>query len=198
MPTIARILKRLVSSRPYVIRGASMTPSLRPGDQVLVDAAAYGEVEPARGDVVVFSNPHGEGRRDIKRVIGLPGERVVMAEGILYVGERQVAEPYLGGLPSSGELGWASRSGIWARGSFYCWGTTGRIALTAGSSALSGRTGLSGGRGCGTGRTPQDDMVAAQRRLAVEAFGEDDMVTSLAWSRGPRPRSFVEDSSAWW
>ena len=105
MPAIARIMKRLVSSRPYVIRGASMTPTLRPGDQVLVDAAAYGEVEPARGDLVVFSNPHGEGRRDIKRVLGLPGERVVMAEGMLYVGERQVAEPYLGGLPSSVGLG---------------------------------------------------------------------------------------------
>ena len=105
MPAIARIMKRLVSSRPYVVRGASMTPSLRPGDQVLVDAAAYGEVEPARGDVVVFSNPHGEGRRDIKRVLGLPGERVVMAKGMLYVGERQVAEPYLGGLPSSVGLG---------------------------------------------------------------------------------------------
>ena len=105
MPAIARIMKRLVSSRPYVIRGASMTPSLRPGDQVLVEAASYREVEPARGDVVVFSNPHGEGRRDIKRVIGLPGERVVMAEGMLYVDERGLAEAYLGGLPSSVGLG---------------------------------------------------------------------------------------------
>ena len=105
MPTIARILKRLASSRPYVIRGASMTPSLRPGDQVLVDAAAYREVEPARGDVVVFPNPRDEGQHDVKRVIGLPGERVVMAEGMLYADGREVAEPYLGGLPSSVGLG---------------------------------------------------------------------------------------------
>ena len=105
MPAIARIMKRLVSSRPYVIRGASMTPWLRPGDQVLVDASAYREVEPARGDVVVFSNPRGDGRHDIKRVIGLPGERVVMADGMLYVDERGLAEAYLGGLPSSVGLG---------------------------------------------------------------------------------------------
>ena len=82
-----------------------MTPSLRPGDQVLVDASAYREVEPARGDVVVFSNPRSDGRHDIKRVIGLPGERVVMAEGMLYVDERGLAEAYLGGLPSSVGLG---------------------------------------------------------------------------------------------
>ena len=82
-----------------------MTPSLRPGDQVLVDASAYREIEPARGDVVVYSNPRSDGRHDIKRVIGLPGERVVMAEGMLYVDERGLAEAYLGGLPSSVGLG---------------------------------------------------------------------------------------------
>ena len=105
MPAITRITKRLVSSRPYVIRGASMTPTLRPGDHVLVDASAYGEGEPVRGDIVVFPSPRADGRRDIKRVVGLPGERVAMAEGLLFVDERHVAEPYLGGLPSSVGLG---------------------------------------------------------------------------------------------
>ena len=105
MPAITRIMKRLAASRPYVVRGTSMTPTLRPGDQVLVDLSAYGNVGPARGDVVVFSNPRTEGRRDVKRVIGLPGERVVMAEGMLFVDGVQLAEPYLGELPSSVGLG---------------------------------------------------------------------------------------------
>ncbi len=98
-----------MSSRPYVIRGASMTPSLSPRDRVLVDMSAYGEVMPGRGDIVVFSSPRADGRHDIKRLVGLPGERVVMAEGMLYVDGRQRAEPYLGGLPSSvgmGESAW--------------------------------------------------------------------------------------------
>ena len=99
------LLKRLASIRPYVVRGASMVPSLSPGDQVLVDVSAYGENGPARGDIVVFLGPHAEGRHDIKRLIGLPGERVVMAEGMLYVDGRQIAEPYLSGLPSSVGLG---------------------------------------------------------------------------------------------
>ena len=99
------ILKRLASSRLYVVRGASMTRTLRPGDQVLVNLTAYGEVEPARGDIVVFSAPRTDGRHDIKRVVGLPGERVVMAEGVLYIDDSQIAEPYLGGLPSSVGLG---------------------------------------------------------------------------------------------
>jgi len=105
MPAITRIMKRLASSRPYVVRGASMTPTLRPGDQVLVDVLAYREAGPARGDIVVSSSPRAEGRRDIKRVIGLPGERAVMAEGMLFVSGGQLAEPYLGGLPSSVGLG---------------------------------------------------------------------------------------------
>lgn len=98
-------MKRLVASRPYVIRGASMTPTLRPGDQVLVDLSAYRESGPARGDVVVFSNSRADGRHDMKRVIGLPGERVAMAEGMLFIDEHEFAEPYLGGLPSSVGLG---------------------------------------------------------------------------------------------
>ena len=82
-----------------------MMPSLRPGDHVLVDVSAYREAGPARGDILVFSIPRADGRSDIKRVIGLPGERVVMAEGVLFIDERQLAEPYLGGLPSSVGLG---------------------------------------------------------------------------------------------
>ena len=105
MPAIARIMKRLVSSRAYVIRGASMAPSLTPGDQVLVDMSAYSEGGPVRGDVVVFSSPGADVRQDIKRVVGVPGERVVMAEGMLHVDDQQVIEPYLGGLPSSVGLG---------------------------------------------------------------------------------------------
>ena len=77
---------------------------------MLVDLSAYREAEPARGDVVVFSNHRRDGRHDInrhdiKRVVGLPGERVVMAEGLLFIDERELAEPYLGGLPSSVGLG---------------------------------------------------------------------------------------------
>ena len=105
MPAITRTMKRLVSSRPYVIRGASMTPTLQPGDHVLVDVSAYLEAGPDRGDIVVFYSPQAEGRRDIKRVVGLPGERVVMAEGMLFVSGDQLSEPYLGGLPSSVGLG---------------------------------------------------------------------------------------------
>ncbi len=91
-----------------------MAPTLRPGDQVLVDLSAYGDVGPARGDVVVFSNRRADGRQDVKRVVGLPGERVVMAEGVLLVDGVQLSEPYLGGLPSSvglGESAWALGTG---------------------------------------------------------------------------------------
>lgn len=91
-----------------------MSPSLQTGDQVLVDVSAYGEIGPARGDIVVFSSPGADGRHDIKRVVGVPGERVLMAEGMLYVDDREFNEPYLGGLPSSvglGESAWELGTG---------------------------------------------------------------------------------------
>ncbi len=102
------ILKRLTTSRPYVIRGVSMALSLMPGEQALVDVSAYRASVPERGDIVALHAPNARGRRDVKRVIGLPGERVALREGMLYVNGRELAEPYLGGLPSSIGLGEAS------------------------------------------------------------------------------------------
>lgn len=76
------------------IPSASMRPTLLEGDVVLVNRLAYDlklpltDVvllplgEPRRGDVVTFSSPAG-GTRLIKRIVGLPGDRVAMRDGVL-------------------------------------------------------------------------------------------------------------------
>ena len=85
--------------RLYLIRGHSMEPSYRSGDLLLV--RTLGRASLARGDVVVLRNPSDPDAHDLKRVVGLPGESVSLANGSLYVDGAHLPEPYLGGLPAS-------------------------------------------------------------------------------------------------
>ncbi len=98
----------LLASRRYVVRGDSMRPTLEPGQHLLV-ARVLTETGPSRGDLVVVRDPRASGRRDLKRVVGLPGEEVHILDGTLLVDEVALEESYLGGLPSSvglGDRGW--------------------------------------------------------------------------------------------
>jgi signal peptidase I len=77
-----------------VIRGRSMIPTLRDGDQYLLNRIAYLFREPRRGDLVVIHDP---GHKDmaIKRIVGLPGDRVEIKEGVLYINQKPLNEAYL-------------------------------------------------------------------------------------------------------
>lgn len=73
-----------------------MAPTLRQGDYVLVRACEARGREPRRGDIVVVALAEG---RHMKRIVGLPGERVVFTEGMLLIDGDRLTEPYLRGLP---------------------------------------------------------------------------------------------------
>jgi len=62
--------------QPFIVNGASMEPSFYDGDYLLVDELSYRFREPARGDVIVFHAPQDYNNYYIKRIIGLPSERV--------------------------------------------------------------------------------------------------------------------------
>jgi signal peptidase I len=62
--------------------GASMEATLEPGDLVLVSKLCY---RPERGDLVAFHLPQKPSLLLVKRVVGLPGDRVVIARGVLRV-----------------------------------------------------------------------------------------------------------------
>jgi signal peptidase I len=79
---------------PVRIASASMEPTLGAGDVVLVSRSGLHPDEVARWDLVVFDDPRN-GRRTIKRVVGLPGERVVVLDGVLHVDGRPVSEPWV-------------------------------------------------------------------------------------------------------
>jgi signal peptidase I len=108
---------------PYEVEGASMSPNLHNSDRLLVSRQSYLHVdvngvfgflpwvdgsssneiypfgEPERGDVIVFNPPvNPESNKPyIKRIVGLPGERITFEDGYVYVDEVKLAETYIDG-----------------------------------------------------------------------------------------------------
>jgi len=84
---------------PLKIRGISMEPTLYSGDRVCISrvTALLGWIE--RGDLIVCKiEENGYTEDIIKRVVGLPGEEIVIAEGVVYVNGAALAEPYANGV----------------------------------------------------------------------------------------------------
>jgi len=79
------------------VENISMQPTLKPGEFVLVHKLAYRFGEIQRGDIVVF---HYSPQEDyIKRVIGLPGDMVEIADGLVKVNGYPLKEPYINAPP---------------------------------------------------------------------------------------------------
>ena len=77
LPGVYPLLAFLLARRA-VIRGWSMHPTLAPEERVLFDRLAYRRGAPRRGDVVLATHPAPPGRRIVKRVVALPGDRVTV------------------------------------------------------------------------------------------------------------------------
>jgi signal peptidase I len=78
--------------RVVIVPDDGMEPGLLAGDRVRVDLDAYRSERPRRSDVVVFEDPLHEGRLDFGRVVGAPGEEVVLVEGMPYVDDAPLAQ----------------------------------------------------------------------------------------------------------
>jgi signal peptidase I len=86
---------RLVSGT-FRVEGSSMEPTLHHGQRIIVDKFTYGWLHPPRrGDIIVLRDPHTLGREVIKRVIGLPGERVEINQGQLYINSQPLNDTYI-------------------------------------------------------------------------------------------------------
>ena len=121
---VAFLLALLIKTflvQAFYIPSESMDPTLKIGDRVLVNKLTYHFHPPRRGDIIVFQDPHpttqahrnpfqafvhwiGEGmgvqtspdKDFIKRVIGLPGDRVRIDDrGTVFINDRPITEPYL-------------------------------------------------------------------------------------------------------
>ena len=79
---------------PIRAQGISMIPTLPANSLRFVNLLAYATDDPARGDIVAIRLA-GPSVVYVKRVIGLPGERVRIAQGVVYIDDRPLAEPYV-------------------------------------------------------------------------------------------------------
>ena len=81
------------------VDGFSMLPTLQSHQYVLVNRLAYRLGSPQTGDVIVFHYPRDPEQEYIKRVIGLPGDRVQIANGEVLVNGMLIDEPYIADAP---------------------------------------------------------------------------------------------------
>lgn len=92
---------RYFIAQPFIVRGASMEPNFEDREYLVVDELSYYLRAPQRGEVVVFHYPKDPGQFFIKRIIGLPGEHVVIKNGRVSIINPQdpkgvlIDEPYL-------------------------------------------------------------------------------------------------------
>jgi len=90
---------RVLLFQPFVVSGASMDPNFHNADYLIIDELSYRLREPERQEVIVFKYPNNPSLKYIKRVIGLPGEKVEIVNGQVFVtsGNKtfQLEEPYL-------------------------------------------------------------------------------------------------------
>jgi signal peptidase I len=95
---IALVIKTFLFQAFY-IPSASMEPTLKIHDRVLVNKLSYHLHSVHRGDIIVFKAPPEERTPQIhdlvKRVIGLPGDTIAARDGHVYINERLLKEPYL-------------------------------------------------------------------------------------------------------
>lgn len=80
-----------------VVPTPSMVPTIQIGDRLLVDKLSYHFNHIKRGDVVVFQAPPSADQNEsdyVKRVIGLPGNKVEIKEGKVFIDDQELDEPY--------------------------------------------------------------------------------------------------------
>ncbi len=109
------LIVRTVAAEPFVVPSPSMVPTLLVGDELIANKHAYGYgkfsspiglmpnfagrvlgAPPERGDVVVFRLPRDPATTYVKRLIGLPGDRVQMRRGGLYINGQIVSRRPIG------------------------------------------------------------------------------------------------------
>jgi len=96
---VGAVVFRLFVAEPFVVRGSSMAPNFYDSDYLWIEKITHRFTEIKRGAVVVFEAPDNPGLVYIKRVIGLPGERVRISNQHIYISKDRdifrLEEPYV-------------------------------------------------------------------------------------------------------
>lgn len=94
---------RLYVAQPFIVSGDSMVPTFHNGEYLIVDELSYNLRNPERGEVIIFRYPKDTSKYFIKRIIGLPGEKIEISRDEVRVEDKEgkivkLAEPYARGL----------------------------------------------------------------------------------------------------
>lgn len=96
--------------QPFYVKGASMEPNFYDHEYLVIDEIGYRLNQPQRGEIVVFRYPNDPRQYFIKRIIGLPGERIKVSGGQVWVynaahpeGKILDEHSYLGAIYTSGD-----------------------------------------------------------------------------------------------
>src|SRR2546430_9256312 len=77
------------------VEGLSMFATLDDNDYLIADKIDYRLHPPERGDIIILRPPTDDSKDFIKRVIALPGERLLIRDAVVYINGRRLDEPYI-------------------------------------------------------------------------------------------------------
>lgn len=89
------LVVKFVGQRTVVL-GSSMEPTLQDGDNLITDKITYRLMEPKRFDIVVFPYKENTSKLLIKRIIGMPGEKVQIKNGKVYINDTELKDDVYG------------------------------------------------------------------------------------------------------
>ncbi len=101
---------RFFVAQPFIVSGASMESTFHSGEYLIVDQMSYYFHQPTRGEVVIFKYPPDPSKFFIKHIIGVPGDTVVIENGIVtIINEAKpegfvLEEPYAEAMPPAPKL----------------------------------------------------------------------------------------------
>ncbi len=81
--------------QPVKVEGGSMEPGLEDQERIFINKLVYRFESIERGDIIVFRYPRDTRKSFIKRVIGVPGDRIRISYGHVYVNGQELPEPYV-------------------------------------------------------------------------------------------------------
>lgn len=93
---VAFVLRYFVM-QPFVVEGQSMEPNFHDNELLIVEKVSYQLRQPRRGNVIVFRFPGSPNLNYIKRIVGIPGDRISIHDGAVFINGRRLDEPYLNG-----------------------------------------------------------------------------------------------------
>ncbi len=91
--------------QPNQVKGASMDPTFASGDYIFTSKVTYKFRNYHRGDVIVFKSPKNQDIEYIKRIIGLPGDKIMIKDSEVYVNGIKLTENYI-----------ADKTNVWEQG----------------------------------------------------------------------------------